>query len=70
MERRAGEGGTTSSRAQPSSPVQQSPARANHDRATRQVVGSRSESDGPDTWTEPCADTVPDSIEGESPGLV
>ena len=42
----------------PSSPVQQSPARANHDRATRPVVGNRSESDGPDTWTEPCADTV------------
>ena len=27
-------------------------------RATRQVVGRRSETDGPDTWTEPCADTV------------
>ena len=39
-------------------PVQRCPARAGHERATRRVVGSRCESDGPDTWTELCSGTV------------
>jgi hypothetical protein len=32
-------------------------------RATRRVVGSRCESDGAGTWTEPCAGTGPGAIE-------
>src|SRR5687768_11496467 len=44
-------------------PVQQCPTRAGHERATRRVVGSRCESDGPGTWTEPCAGVDPGLIE-------
>jgi hypothetical protein len=44
-------------------PAQQCPARAGQKRATRRIVGSRSASDGPDTWTQPRAGTDPCAIE-------